>query len=157
MKTLKTLKISAALFFLSLIVFVLVAPIGPLPGVLIGGIESEAPLDWGDTLSVHEVTLEVPGPLPRVVIIWVAQSLGELYILGSKNSGWVSMLGEGGPVRMRMEDRTYSLNGTLIEAGWEQAMETYVAKYRPHYPEIVEDFPAAEEAGSSIAVFRLAR
>jgi hypothetical protein len=36
-------------------------------------------------------------------------------------------------------------------------METYVAKYRPHYPEIVEGFPAVEEAGSSFAVFRLAR
>ena len=153
----KILKISVPLFFLLLIVFVLVAPIGPLPGVLIGGIESEPPLDWGDTLSVHEITLEVPGPLPRVVIIWVAQSLGELYIVGSKDSGWVSMLGEGGPVRMRMDDKTYSLNGTLIETGWEQAMETYVAKYRPHYPEIVEGFPAVEEAGSSIAVFRLTR
>ena len=104
----KILKISVPLFFLLLIVFVLVAPIGPLPGVLIGGIESEAPLDWGDTLNVHEITLEVPGPLPRVVIIWVAQSLGELYVVGSKNSGWVSMLGDGGPVRMRMEDKTYS-------------------------------------------------
>ena len=153
----KILKISVPLFFLLLIVFVLVAPIGPLPGVLIGGIESEPPLDWGDTLSVHEITLEVPGPLPRVVIIWVAQSLGELYIVGSKDSGWVSMLGEGGPVRMRMDDKTYSLNGTLIETGWKQAMETYVAKYRPHYPEIVEGFPAVEEAGRSIAVFRLTR
>ena len=65
------------------------------------------------------------------------------------------MLGEGRPVRMRMGDNTYSLNATLLDTGWERAMEAYFAKYRPDYPEIVDGFPSLEDAAGSFSVFRL--
>jgi hypothetical protein len=151
----KILKTLALLCLVLLVAFIFVAPIGPLPGVLIGGTPSEVPRSWGETSGIHEIKLKVPGPLPRVVIIWVVQSEGDLYIVGSRDGGWVSMLGEGGPVRMRMGNNTYSLNASLLETGWEQAMEAYVAKYRPDYPEIVDGFPSLDDAAGSFSVFRL--
>ena len=151
----KLLKILAPLCLVLFVALVFVAPVGPLPGILIGGTPSEVPGSWGETSGIHEITLEVPGPLPRVVIIWVVQLRGDLYIVGSRDSGWVSMLGEGGPVRMRMEDNTYSLNATLLDTGWERAMEAYLAKYRPGYPEIVDGFPSLDDAAGSFSVFRL--
>jgi len=154
-KLVKILKTLGPLCLFLLVAFVFVAPIGPLPGILIGGTPSEVPDSWGESSAIHEITLEVPGPLPRVVIIWFVQSEGDLYIVGSRGSGWVSMLGEGGPVRMRMEDNTYSLNATWLETGWELAMEAYVVKYRPDYPEIVDGFPSQKDAAESMSVFRL--
>lgn len=135
----------------------ILAPVGPLPGFFIGGVATEAPPQWPDTSSTHEIELKVPGTLPRVVIIWVIQHDGELYVVGAKDSGWVSMLGEGGPVEMRLEGNTYALDATLVTQGWEPAMTAYVAKYRPDHPDIVAGFPAIEDADESISVFRLDR
>lgn len=153
----KFLKILAPLCLVLLVALVFVAPVGPLPGIFIGGAPSEVPSSWGETSGIHEITLEVPGPLPRVVIIWVVQLEGDLYIVGSRKSGWVSMLGEGGSVRVRMEDNTYSLNAALLDTGWERAMEAYLAKYRSDYPEIVDGFPSLDDAAASFSVFRLSR
>jgi hypothetical protein len=151
----KILKILAPILLVLLIVFVFVAPIGPVPGVLIGGNEAEVPDSWGETSDIHEIKLEVPGPLPRVVTIWVIQWGGELHVVGYKESGWVSTLEEGGPVRMRMGDNTYSLNAAVLATGWEPVMEAYLAKYRPDYPEIVNGFPSGEEAVGAFSVFQL--
>ena len=151
----KALKILVPWCLVLLIALAFFAPIGPLPGFLIGGASSEVPGSWGETAGIHEITLEVPGPLPRVVIIWVVQSEGDLYILGARDSGWVSMLGRGGPVRMRMEDNTFSMNATLLDTGWEPIIKAYLAKYRSGYPEIVDGFPSLDDAAGSISVFRL--
>ena len=153
----KILKIVGSLAVLLLVVLVFAAPIGPMPGVLIGGKPSEVPATWGDTSNIHEISLEVPGILPRVVIIWVVQTDGDLYVVGSKDSAWVSMLGDGSSVKMRMEGKTFPLNAVLIENDWEKAMESYIAKYQPDYPEIVGGFPSLEDAADSISVFRLSK
>jgi hypothetical protein len=152
---LKILTILAPLVVVLLVVFVFLAPIGPVPGVLIGGTEAEIPDNWGETSDTHEIRLEVPGPLPRVVIIWVVQWKGDLHIVGYKESGWVSKLENGGPVRMRMGDRTFSLTATALATGWEPVMDAYLDKYRPDYPEIVDGFPSKEEAAGAFSVFRL--
>jgi hypothetical protein len=151
----KILKILAPILLVLLIVFVFIAPIGPVPGVLIGGNEAEVPGSWGETSDIHEIKFEVPGPLPRVVTVWVIQWGGELHVVGYKENGWVSALGEGGLVRMRMGDNTYSLNATLLATDWEPVMDAYLAKYRPDYPETVDGFPSQEEAIGVFSVFRL--
>ncbi len=147
----------APILIVLLVAFVFVTPVGPVPGFLIGGAPTEAPVSWGDTSDIHEIKLEVPGLLPRVVIIWVVQAAGELHIVGARDSGWVTMLKEGGPVRMRMRDSTYSLKANLVNTDREPVMEAYVAKYRPDYPEIVNGFPSLEDAAGSFSVFRLIR
>ncbi len=144
------------LIVILLVVVAVAAPIGPLPGLFIGGTPTTAPASWPDTSATHEISLKVPGTLPRVVTIWVIQHQGALHVVGAPDSGWVSMLGDGGPVQMRMGDRTYDLVATRMTDGWEPVLEAYVAKYRPDYPEIIAGFPPLEEAEGQFALFRLA-
>ena len=154
---LKMLKIGIPVLVVLLIVIGLLAPIGPLPGFFIGGTETTAPTTWPDTSAVHEIRLEVPGTLPRVVIIWVIAHESALYVTGRATSGWVQMLGDGGPVRMRLGDNTYSLVATAINNNVLPVLTAYMDKYRPDYPDIVADFPSPEEAGDDYVVFKLNR
>jgi hypothetical protein len=153
----KILKISLAIVAVLLIVLAIAAPIGPVPGFFIGGTSAAPPASWPDTSDVDEIRLRVPGSLPRVVIIWVIEYQDELYVVGAKGSGWVSMLGEGGPVHMRLGDRTYPLTATPVLEGWQPVFEAYIEKYRPNYPDIVAGLPSVEQAGDQVAVFRLDR
>ena len=151
------LKIVAVVLLLAVVVLAVVAPVGPMPGVRIGGTEAQPPAQWEDTSGVHEIKLKVPGTLPRVVIIWVVDLAGELYVVGAADSGWVTMIGSGSPVEMRLGDNTYGLTAEPVGSGWEPILAAYVAKYRPDYPEIVGGFPSIEEAEGQMAVFHLKR
>jgi len=153
----KALKIVIAVVLSALVVVAFVAPVGPLPGFIVGGEPTPPPASWPDTSGVHEIRLKVPGTLPRVVTIWVVDHEGELHVVGSRDSGWVSMIGQGAPVEMRLDDRTYALNAVPVTEGWQSVLEAYVAKYEPDYPEIVAGFPPVAEASERIAVFRLSR
>jgi hypothetical protein len=153
----KILKITVPALALLALLVAWLAPIGPMPGFFIGGSAAETPAAWGDTSQVDEIRLEVPGGIPRVVIVWVIQLDGDLHVVGSSDGGWVNKLGEGGAVRMRMNGNTYSLNASRVTGGWEPILEAYVNKYRPNYPDIVAGFPTLEEAAGTMAVFRLSR
>jgi len=153
----KAFKIALPAVLALLMVVALVAPIGPLPGLFIGGTLTNAPKQWDDTSSVQEIMLRVPGTLPRVVIIWVVEHGGELHVVGNKDSGWVTMLGTGSPVEMRIGDTTYALDASVVTEGWQQILEAYVAKYQADYPDVVAGFPAIDEAEHLVAVFRLDR
>ncbi len=153
----KILKIILMVVVVALVVVALIAPIGPLPGFFIGGTATAAPNTWPDTSDTDEIILKVNGTLPRAVIIWVVDHQGELYVVGSKESGWVSMLGDGAPVEMRLEDKTYGLNAVAVVDDWQSVLGAYVDKYRADYPEIINGFPPIEEAAGQIGVFRLER
>jgi hypothetical protein len=153
----KALKIALPALLGLLLILALAAPIGPMPGLFIGGTLAEAPEQWDDTSDVHEIMLKVPGTLPRVVTIWVVEHDGELYVVGSKESGWVTMLDSSSKVDMRLGDATYALNAVMVTEGWQPILEAYVAKYREGYPDIVAGFPAIDEAEELVAVFRLDR
>jgi hypothetical protein len=153
----KVLKLALMSVGVALAALVVVAPVGPLPGFFIGGTPTPAPAQWPDTSATHEIRLRVPGALPRVVIVWVVEHGGELHVVGARDSGWVSMLGDGGPVEMRLGDATYPLVAEPVTQGWEDVLTAYVDKYRPDYPEIVAGFPSIQDAEGQIAVFRLER
>lgn len=153
----KILKIASIVVLVLLVVAALIAPIGPMPGFFIGGSAAAVPAQWDDTSDVHEIKLKVPGTLPRVVTIWVIDYEGELYVVGSKESGWVRMIGDGSPVEMRIGEDTYALQAAIVAEGWQPMMEAYVAKYQPHYPDIVAGFPSVDEAKDLISVYRLGR
>lgn len=154
------MKILKALGIIVVIVGIIVvwaAPIGPMPGIFIGGSSTPVPTNWGDTRPIHEVKLEVgEGLIPRVVIIWVVQVDGKLHVVGAKDSGWTQAIGTQGPVRLRMGDQTYAMQAKAIDADFERILTAYVDKYRADYPEIIDGFPPIEEARSSVAVFQLA-
>jgi hypothetical protein len=147
-------KITLGLFILA-IGFVALAPIGPVPGFIIGGKESPAPPAWPDTSEIDEILLKVPGTPARVVIIWLVQLDDDLYVVGSVNSGWVQRIGQSSPVALRMQDRTYALQAQRVTENLEAIVTAYKDKYRADYPDIVGGFPTLEAARDSFAVFRL--
>ena len=153
----RSIRVGGGVILAMLVAAVVAAPFGPLPGIIIGGTPAEPPLQWQDTSSVHEIQLRVPGTLPRVVNLWVIEIDDELYIVGEKASGWVSMIGEGGPVEMRLGDDTYSLTALPVEEGWQPIYQAYLDKYRPDYPDLVGEFPSPEEDDGTGAIFRLSR
>jgi len=153
----KVLKILIAVLIPLAIVVAVLAPIGPLPGFRIGGEETQAPAQWPDTSKVHEIKLKVPGTLPRVVIIWVVEHQNELHVVGQNGSGWVSRLGEGSPVEMRIGDNTYALQAARKRDGLRDILTAYVDKYKTDYPDIVAGFPSFEDGQDSFAVFTLNR
>lgn len=153
----KILQIVIAVLVLLAGILAALLPIGPAPGFFIGGTPTEAPAEWQDTSGIHEIKLKINGTLPRVVIIWVIKQNKELYIVGAKSSGWVSMLGDGAPVEMRMGDNTYSLNAERVTEDVLSILTAYGDKYRPDYPEIVAGFGEPEDFLPGTAVFKLVR
>jgi hypothetical protein len=153
----RALKIALPVILALALIVALVAPIGPMPGLFIGGTSTKVPEQWGDTSNVDQIMLKVPGSLPRVVIIWVVEHGGELHVVGSRDSGWVKMIGASSPVEVRVGDSTYSLNASAVAQGWQQILGAYVAKYRADYPDIVAGFPSIDDAEDLVAVFRLDR
>ena len=153
----KIVKILAIVLIVAAGVIALFGPIGPVPGFMIGGTPTPAPAQWPDTSKIHEVKLAVPGTLPRVVIIWMIQHESELYVVGAADSGWVTMIGDGSPVQLRIEDNTYDLQATPVTDNWEPIVTAYVAKYEADYPDIVAGFPTIEEAEGQFGVFHLSR
>ncbi len=153
----KIVKIVVAVVVIDLLIAAYLLPIGPVPGFIIGGTPTTTPTAWPDTSGVHEISLGVAGTLPRVVIIWVVDHEGELHVVGSKESGWVNMLGEGGPVEMRLGENTYALTAVRVTEGFEGILASYIGKYEKDYPEMIAGFPKLEEARDSVGVFRLER
>ncbi len=149
------LKFGVPLLLVVLVVVAIVAPIGPLPGFFIGGEDTTVPDSWQDTSNLHELRLKVPGALPRVVIIWMVEYDGDLYVVGSQSSGWVGMIGAQSPVAVRIEDSTYQLLANKVTTGWQPVMQKYIEKYQTDYPDIIAGFPSIEDAEGKISVFRL--
>ncbi len=153
----RILEIAGGTVLVLLLIVALAAPLGPVPGFFIGGNQTAAPSQWPDTSAVDEIKLKVPGTLPRVVIIWVVDVDGELHVVGSRDSGWVEMIGSGSPVEMRLGDETYALEAVEVNEGKAEILQAYVAKYEDDYPDIIAGFPEPDEAIRTAAVYRLNR
>ena len=153
----KLLKIAAVIGVGAGLIVALVAPIGPLPGFFIGGTLTEPPAEWGKIAEAHEIELKAPGTLPRVVLIWMAEHGGDLHVLGAKNSGWVTRIGDNAPVEVRIGASTYALQASSTTQGWQPVLDAYIAKYTTDYPEIVASMASSAEAADTYAVFRLHR
>lgn len=151
----KIASIALSILAALLLIYVLAAPIGPAPGFVIGGTETPVPSTWPDTSDVHEIRLKVPGFLPRVVIIWVIDYQGTLYVVGSPESGWTQMIGDASEVAMRLGDNTYKLMATRTNVDLATILTAYGEKYIEDYPDIVSSFPSVEEAVDQVAVFKL--
>jgi len=149
------LKALVALLVALVLAVAVAAPIGPMPGFFIGGSQAQTPAAWPDTSSVHEVKLKVPGGLPRVVIIWIVEVAGKLYVVGDKDSGWVRKIGPASPVELRLGDDTFALNAVAVSEGREAILSAWLDKYEPGYPEIVAGFRNDAAGAGNATVFRL--
>ena len=154
----KFLKISIPVFLLFLTGVAIMAPIGPLPGFFIHGTPTEVPTSWPDTSDEHKILLQVDGVLPRVVIIWVVDYENDLYVFGGTTSGWVQLIGESAPVKMRLDNSTFDLIAERVTDDLVAITTAYRDKYRADYPEIIESGDLdVNKADESFRVFRLER
>ena len=133
------------------------APIAMMPGFFIGGSTTPAPSTWEDTSTIDEVRLKVGGNIPRVVIIWIVQVDGELYVTGAKDSGWVTRLGDSGDAELRIGDNTYPVVAERQTENLDELIGAWYDKYRPNYPDIVGDMSEVSTEPRSYAIFKLAR
>ena len=152
----KILKIGFSLILVGLVALVVRLPIATTPGFFIGGSASAAPTNWGNTSSIHEIKLRVPGIIPRVVIIWFVEIDNDLYTVGETNSGWVSMLSEGGPVQLRLQDSTYPLQARLVNSSKDEILMAWQGKYQKDYPNF---FSSSQSKGflEDSSIYRLSR
>ena len=147
----------ALLIILAAVVVLWLAPIGPMPGFFIGGTVIEAPDTWEDTSAVDEVRLKVEGLIPRVVIIWVVEVDGELYVTGDKQSGWVKGLENGGDAHLRIGENTYPVVAEPQTENVDKLISAWYEKYQPNYPEIVGQMREVSVEPRPYQVFKLAR
>ena len=135
----------------------LAGPIGPLPGLLIGGNAAETPQSWSEVELPEEILLEATGGwLPRVVTIWVVEANNALYIIGTKDGGWVEAATASKDVRVRIDDNTFALSATRLEVVDEEIYQQYVDRYAPNYPDIIAGMPPSNQIADTVAAFRLA-
>ena len=139
-----------------LIILAIAAPIGPMPGLRIGGTPAEAPASWAGTQLPDEVLLATyDGPLPYVVTIWVVESGGRLYVVGAPESTWVAKATNSSDVRVRINDAVYDMQATRMPPGRVDVLQAYVDRYQADYPEIIDGFPPLEELAEGSALFEL--
>ena len=151
-----TKKIIVPITLLAILVLYLL-PIAVVPGFFIGGTEKQVPAEWGDTSGIDEVRLKAKGLIPRVVIIWIVQVNGELYVSGGKDSGWITRLLENDNAYLRIGDNTYSVTAERQTQNLDELMNAWYNKYQPNYPELVGQMREASANLRSYEVFRLAR
>lgn len=145
------------LIILAAVVVLWLAPIGPMPGFFIGGTVIAAPDTWEDTSAVDEVRLKVEGLIPRVVIIWVVEVDGELFVTGDKQSGWVKGLENGGDAQLRIGEYTYPVVAEPQTENVDKLIGAWYEKYQPNYPEIVGQMREVSVKPRPYQVFKLTR
>jgi hypothetical protein len=139
-----------------LIIVALAAPIGPMPGLRIGGTPAEAPASWaGEQLSDEVLFGTYDGALPYVVTIWIVESGGGLYVVGAPESTWVAKATSSSDVRVRIDDSVYDMRATRLPPGRVDVLQAYVDRYQADYPDIINSFPPLEELAQGSALFEL--
>ena len=145
-----------AILVVTLIVLALAAPIGPMPGLRIGGTAAQAPTSWAAAELPDEVLFATyDGPLPYVVTIWIVESGGSLYVVGDPESTWVRKANSTSDVKVRIDDAVYEMRATRMPPGRIDVLEAYVNRYKDDYPEIINSFPPLPELAQGSALFEL--
>ncbi|MDP6375914.1 MAG: DUF2255 family protein [Pseudomonadales bacterium] len=136
----------------------LAAPIGPMPGIRLGGNSATAPARWSSATLPEEVHLATyAGTLPHVVIIWVVETDNRLYVIGAPDSTWVEGATRSPDVRLRIDENVYDMRATRIESSRQDVFQAAIDRYKDNYPEIIAGFPPIAEFSQGAALFELSR
>jgi len=139
----------------ALLIVALAGPIGPLPGVRLGGNATPAPASWAGVSLPDEVQIKASnGLIPRVVNIWIVELNDSLYVFGVRDSGWVNAAIANPHVNLRVNNETFTLQAEPLDNPSSEIYEQYVARYAANYPDIMEGMSQQDMAESGI-VFRL--
>jgi hypothetical protein len=139
-----------------LIAVALAAPLGPMPGIRIGGTAAEPPPAWDGAALPDEVRFATyDGALPYVVTIWIVESGGGLYVVGAPESTWVQKATSSPEVKVRIGDQVFDMLATRMPPGREDVLAAYIERYEDDYPEIIDSLPPLEELAAGSALFEL--
>ena len=144
-------------FSISLALILLCAgcgPIGPMPGLAIGGDEQPAPDDFAfvqdhDLLMVRTL---FGGWLPQVHYIWGVGVGDAIYAVAVPDASWRARLDTDPNVLLRVGDSHFSLTATKVNDVEETqaAFDAYMDKYGPQLEEIIGHPPTIEDVSDLI-------
>ncbi len=116
-------------------------PIGPMPGLAIGGDEQSAPKDFAFVQNHELLTVRTffGGWLPQVHTIWGVGVDDGIYAIAVPGASWRARINDDPEVLLRVGDDYFLLTASKVnDAGQTQgAFDAYIAKYGPQLEEIL--------------------
>ena len=129
-------------------------PIGPMPGLAIGGNEQPAPDDFAFVQDHDLITIRtmMGGWLPQVHNIWGVGVGDGVYAAAVPGATWRARLDDDPNVLLRVGDNYYPLTAAVVTdaAIIQTAFEAYVHKYGPALEEVVGHPPTVEDVSGLI-------
>ena len=133
---------------LALAPLLLVVGCGPflvIPGGKLEGVAAATPGDWSFTDEVNTVQLETNPEDPYSVNIWAVGMGPALYVhAGANRSTWVEHMEANPEVRIRIEEKIYTLRASRVEGQdeFDRFSDAYEAKYgsRPRNEDVSEAY-----------------
>ena len=116
-------------------------PIGPTPGLAIGGEEQPAPSDFA-FVQDHELLLVrtfFGGWLPQVHYIWGVGVDDGVYAIAVPGASWRARINDDPNVLLRVGDSHYSLTAARVDDATDKqrVFDAYIAKYGSQLEEIL--------------------
>ncbi len=116
-------------------------PIGPAPGLAIGGEEQPTPDDFA-FVQEHELILVrtfFGGWLPQVHTIWGVGVDDGIYAIAVPGASWRTRINDDPNVLVRVGDNYYNLTAARVgdAVDKQRVFDAYIAKYGPQLEEIL--------------------
>jgi hypothetical protein len=116
-----------------------------IPGGQLDGVSAAPPTDWSFTNEVDTVQLETNPEDPYSVNIWAVGMGPLLYVhAGANRAAWVEHMEADPRVRIRIEEKIYTLKASRVEGEDEFARfsDAYEGKYgsRPRNEDVTEAY-----------------
>lgn len=129
-------------------------PIGPMPGLAIGGEEQPTPDDFA-FVEEHDLIMVrtmLGGWLPQVHYIWGVGVDDAVYAVAVPDASWRARLHDDPDVLIRVGDNHYSLTATPVNNAEEiqAAFDAYMEKYGPQLEEIIGHPPTIDDVSDLI-------
>lgn len=130
-------------------------PIGPMPGLAIGGVPTDAPNRFSVVAAENLVQIKTHrwGWLPQVHHIWAVGIDDAVYVVAVPGASWRERVDQDPNVQLRVGDATYNLIANEISSDAERrrAYDAYVAKYAGELEEILGRKSTIADAAGMIA------
>lgn len=130
-------------------------PIGPMPGLVIGGEPTDVPDDFSTVATTNLVQIKTQrwGWLPQVHHIWAVGIDDAVYVVAVPGASWRDRVSQDPNVQLRIRDATYNLiaNEISSDAERQRAYNAYVAKYAGELEEVLGRKSTIADAASMIA------
>lgn len=130
-------------------------PMGPMPGLAVGGTESEVPATFDVVATANLVQIKTHrwGWLPQVHHIWAVGIDDAIYAVGVPGASWRERVTSDPNVHIRVGEATYALvaNEVSSDAERQRAFTVYVDKYAGELEEILGRQATIADAAGMIA------